>query len=177
MDIKDAIKYFEESDDFGDEFVDYLNELHEQTKVRLHLFKMVSLAKKIEDLAIQDDLNEVRFLWLELYTQKQYFKSKYEIIYRYYDKDKNFIEEENVEFHKYLNASIDKAIGSEGLDYDLISDDLKNVTDHYLEFKPGIGEKILDLFLLEGMRHEYEYLKMQAEMPENNESTIKKMKV
>jgi hypothetical protein len=162
MDIKKELKQIiSEGKNPDDCVADIENQKLELLK-KSHLLKTISLANKIEGFVRNDAFTEKQIGFLEL----EYFYgdlSAGQIDFTLLTNDGQFMI-----VNAYDRALVREALSHiKGFEDKFVNDDFAG-KEHRLELKPGIGKEIISLFLSDELKKIYEYSKMQAEIPEND---------
>ena len=167
MDIKEHFKNIMNGKNV-DEVVEDINRQQEDLNKISHLFKSISLAKKIEkfleDGRFKDD--NIKYLDFEYVTIG--YKGN-EINFWLVNEEESFI----VNGLRHLVRAAFSCI--EGFEDKYVNENFIH-QEYRLEVKPGIGEQLLNLFLSYELKKIYEYNKMELDLPTNT-NNIKKLKM
>jgi hypothetical protein len=178
MDISEELKQIATNDKSADDIVtdinqqyeDLVKQQHELVK-RQHIFRVMSLARRMEEAVEQGFFNikNLHLLEVECHETEHGYDTAFWLI----DKDGEFISSKIPEQNKFILYSFDKITNFNG---DFAQEDFM-CGSHKIEIKPGIGEKLMNLFLSEELMKILEYNKMQLDLPNNNDSNTKRPKI
>lgn len=175
MDIKKELKQMDlelkSAEDIVEDIYAEHRELIRQQKEltkKEHLFKVISLANKMEESVQTDFFTKKGIKWL--YVECQENQYGYEVVSLLLDKSENVMHEEKQEtFITNLFSKI------ESFDIKHANEEIENGYYH-IELVTGIKDNILNLFLSNELKKLLDYNKMQIELP-NNETSLKRMKI
>jgi hypothetical protein len=144
-----------------------------QIEKKLQIIQAISLAQKMEKAVKENLFHDFTSITYEIKFYSLDFSVDYSL------KIKN-----RKTHSKVLSSELTDFIDKISLDIRLLNpnyrnyDKLNNLNSiHTFEFKHGIGEEILELFLSKELKTVVDYNKMQLELPNNNESASKKLKI
>lgn len=171
MNIKEELQKLDSIDNFDIESINVIKQIkfdQEELTKKLHIVKAVIFANKLEQAVSTDFFSKMGIRYLQL--NRAYTDNEGDVL-RFYLLDKNnqglfahYDAHEN-EQTRAVYAMIEELhpFEPENLNLKLFSSTLVSA-----ELSPGVKEKILDLLLSTELKGEYEYNKMQGELPSNN---------
>jgi hypothetical protein len=183
MDIKKELEKFESANDYGSKLVNEMKTQVEELNKKVYLFKALTLAKKLEEKVNTDFFKNEEMKFIQLIVDRHETKTEhYKMMIGILDKNKELIvptNDQGVNNNQtvWLMKVLKELLEDGKLDNKFMNKEAINKHGSILELKSGIYQDILDLFLSKELKNTYEYNKMQTEIPENNESNPKKMKV
>jgi hypothetical protein len=183
MDIKKELKNFETANDYGSILVNEMKNQTEELNKKIYLFKVLSLAKKLEEKVNTDFFKNEGIQFIQLVVDRHETKiDYYKMMIGTLDKNKELIPPSNNqgiynEPTLWLMAILKELLEEGKLDKKIMNHNSIHQYGSILELKPGIHQEILDLFLSKELKNTYEYNKIDSELSTNNENNTKKMKV
>jgi hypothetical protein len=177
MDIKKELKQIILNGKVDDEVFADLARQNEELKKQQnelmkkeHLFKVISLANKLENAAKENFFIKDGVHWVHIECpENQYgygihfwLLNKSEEMIDGVEKQEEFMEKSLLEINNFNPDYANEEVTS---------------GYYYIELTPGIKEHILNLFLSDELKKIYDYNKMQLELPRNNKTEAKRKKI
>jgi len=175
MNLKEDLENLEKSDDFGDSLIQQAITEQEEIVKKIYMLKVVSLAKKIDDLTKSDFFSKdgIEFIQITYEYDDENFRLEFYLV----DQDEEIMGGySDADGHKQIEALTEKFEAIYPLDLELVSSNLKGNSINF-ELKPGIKESIVNLLLNSELIKLYNYNKMQSELPQGNEASPRKIKM
>ena len=172
MDIKEELKELMNDDKSANSLMAEINQEKVKLEKKLHIIQVVSITNRMEKAVEEKFFNDFDFINYEI----RFYSLEFSVNYTLQNKGKRTpsknISPEIVKFLDDLSSDI------QSLNPKYKNDRLSNLNrEHKLELKPGIGEQMLELFLSKELKNIVDYNKMQLELPTNNDSISKKLKI
>jgi hypothetical protein len=177
MDIRKELKQIMLKGDVDDEVFANIARQHEELRKQQdelikkeHLFKVISLANKLENAAKEEFFVKDGVYWVHIECpENQYgygihfwLLDKSEGAMNGIDKQEAFMEKSLLEINNFNPDFANEEVIS---------------GYYYIELVPGIKEHILNLFLSDELKKIYDYNKMQLELPTNNKTEARRKKI
>jgi hypothetical protein len=140
-----------------------------QIEKKLQIIQAISLAQKMEKAVKENLFSNFSLINFEI----RFYSLTLSVKYSLKSKGKKNITPELIEFLDEISHDIELLYAKYRNEKKL-----SNLNpEHKLELKPGIGEKMLELFLAKELKTIVDYNKIQLELPNNNDSASKKLKI
>lgn len=175
MDIKNELKEITLNSDSVNEVIKSIMDEQEKLEKKLHLFNIISLADKIEKFVEEGYFDNPKVISLNLVFDFQnyiYFSTGFFLK----DEDNNILSMDDNKIYYEKPMLFFKEIFSD-LGWFKVNFMSEDHEPKELILEIGIKDKILDIFLSEELKSIYEYNKMQIDLPDDNISSAKKIKV
>jgi hypothetical protein len=182
MNIIKELHEFKSDKDCLDKLIDDIAIQQNELAKKSHLLKAIGISSLIEDAVLEDFFKNAEIKKIQICLGHQYDDStgdyEYRLTFTLVDSNNTVIPRGKIPinseqlqkfFHTVFYAMKDLSIDS-------YCEKLRDNSKYYLELKPGVGEKILDLFLCDELKKVYEYSNMQIGLHES-ESHNKRFKV
>jgi len=176
MDITKDLKRVMTKNASANEIVDDICNLQDELRLKAHIFKVLSLANKIDESINENALKNtnIKLISLEfLHEIDDDDRRGFIVNYSFHDVNNNLIPRFKI---SDLNASFTKAF----LEIKNVDINLTNKKElekfHMLEVNETLSDKLLDLFLDKNLKTIFEYNKMQLSLEDSNSNKSKKTK-
>lgn len=156
--------------DIDRQYEDLVKQQHALVK-RQHIFRVMSLASKMEEAVEQGFFNIESLHLLELECHETEYG--YDVAFWLINKDGESISSKIPEQNEFILHSFYKIMNFHGP----FAQENFASGPHRIEIKTGIGEELLNLFLSDELRKILEYNKMQLDLPDNSDSNTKRPKI
>jgi hypothetical protein len=181
MDIKTELMQIESDNSSIDKLVQDIEFQENELLKKAHILKIVALANKIESMIKTDLFTEYKVDFLEIYWENLVGSDKTKLGFCILDKNKQRLPPLNGN-HGFIKpfAAIMKETDKLGFfKQSFLKEDALELKpqDMIIELKLGIKDKLLNVLLSNELKKVLEYNKMQLEVPNNNESNSKKLKM
>ncbi len=177
MDITKDLRRVMANDSSPNQIIDEIHKQQNELRLKAHLFKVLSLHKAIEETINDNTFKNtgIEFIHLEfLYDIDKDEHKGFTVNYSLHDINNNIIPRFKV---SQTNGLFRKAFFEiKNVDINLTnSEELEKY--HMFEVKPGLGDKLIDLFLNKELKTILEYNKMQISLENNNGNKAGKPKL
>jgi hypothetical protein len=175
MNINDKLKGVISNTCNVDNIINNIVDERKQLEISLHLFKIIKVADQIEKAVKEGYFNDPEVISITLVFDDQdyvHFQTGFYLTNEYGTK---YTEDDNVVYYEKPISFFSDLFNELGkFKIDFINEDCEYKT---LKLDTNIKEEILKLFLNEELKKIYDYNKMQLDLPINNESNTKKLKM